>query len=104
MNAVTAVSGSGPAYVFLFAEMLYKAARSLGLKENLAHDLVLQTLKGAVKFLENAKEPASSLRARVTSKGGTTQAALNVFNQRKLEKIFREALRAASRRAGELSK
>ena len=104
MNAVTAVSGSGPAYVFLFAEMLGQAARSLGLKEDLANQLVLQTLKGSVKLLEQAKEPASVLRARVTSKGGTTQAALNVFVKHKLEKIFTDALRAASNRARELSR
>lgn len=104
MDAITAVSGSGPAYVFLFIECLNKAARSLGLDEGLGRALVLQTVKGSLDLLEYRKEGAGVLRARVTSKGGTTQAAMDVFRKHKLEKVFKAALSAAKKRARELSK
>lgn len=104
MDAVTAVSGSGPAYVFLFVECLQKAAVSLGLKKDLSEQLVTQTLKGGLALLEKSKEDAGVLCARVTSKGGTTQAAMDVFFKNKFEEIFERALQAAQERAGELSK
>ena len=104
IDTITAVSGSGPAYVFLFVECLNKAAKSLGLKEHLAKELVLQTLKGSLKLLEETKEDASSLRVKVTSKKGTTQAAIDVFFKNKIDKIFTQALKSAQKRAKELSK
>ena len=104
MDAVTAVSGSGPAYVFLFVECLQKAARSLGFKDAMAKQLVQQTLKGSLALLDSQNIDAGQLRARVTSKGGTTQAATDVFMKHKIEKIFEEALKAAARRAKELAK
>lgn len=104
LDAVTAVSGSGPAYVFLFAECLLQAARSLGMDEKLSHTLVAETLLGSVHLLTQSKESAADLRARVTSKGGTTQAAMDVFLGRKLNDVFIEALTAAKNRAKELSK
>ncbi len=104
MDAVTAVSGSGPAYVFFFTESLIKAARSLGLNDKLSAALVHQTLAGSVALLGKSKEGPAELRARVTSKGGTTQAALNVFAKRGLDKIFKEALKAAKSRSRELAK
>ena len=104
MDAVTAVSGSGPAYVFLFVECFMKAARSLGFNEKLSRQLVMQTLKGSLNLLENQKEDAAALRSRVTSKGGTTQAALEVFFAHHFEKIFEKALMAARDRAKELAK
>ena len=104
MDAVTAVSGSGPAYVFLFAEIFKKAARSLGLNEGLSQLLVQQTLKGSLQLLEQSKEDPGTLRERVTSKGGTTQAAMDVLTGKKIDKIFKEALAAAKKRAMELSK
>ena len=104
MDAVTAVSGSGPAYVFLFVECMVKAAKSLGLDSSESKDLVLQTLKGSLGLLENGKDDASVLRARVTSKGGTTQAALEVFAKEKIEKTFKTALLSARKRAKELSR
>ncbi len=104
MDAVTAVSGSGPAYVFLFVECLKKAAVSLGFEEQLSQALVLQTLKGSLKLLEESKEDVAVLRAKVTSKGGTTQAAMEVFEKNDLVKIFEEALKAAAKRAEELAK
>ena len=104
LDAITAVSGSGPAYVFLFAEMLTQAAKQLGFSDAVAKKLVLQTLKGSLNLLENSNEDASVLRERVTSKGGTTQAALNVFSKHKFQETFTQALKAAKKRAGELSK
>lgn len=104
MDAITAASGSGPAYVFLFAECFAKAAKSVGLDQDLCDDIVLQTLKGSVALLESQKEAAAVLRKRVTSKGGTTQAALEVFDQNKFDKTFNQALKAARKRAKELSR
>ncbi len=104
MDAVTAASGSGPAYVFLFIESFQRAVRSLGFSENLAKALVLQTIKGSFDLLVRQKEDAAVLRARVTSKGGTTQAAMDVFRKKKFDQVFKTALNAAKRRAKELSK
>jgi len=104
LDAITAVSGSGPAYVFLFMECLTKAARSLGLNEALAKELVIETFNGSVHLLKEKKFDPTVLRAKVTSKGGTTQAAMDVFTQNKLEQIIQKALRAAKQRAKELSK
>lgn len=104
MDSVTAVSGSGPAYVFLFAECFLKAAENLGLERSVAEKLVLSTLKGSIHLLSQSDESAGSLRARVTSKGGTTQAAMDVFLKNNIEQIFVEALAAAKKRAGELAR
>jgi pyrroline-5-carboxylate reductase len=103
MDAVTAVSGSGPAYVFLFAECMLKAARKLGFKEDEAKLLVHQTLEGSMKMLLASPDGAADLRKKVTSKGGTTQAALEVFFERDIEDTFVSALKAARDRAKELS-
>ena len=91
-------------YVFLFIESLSKAVRSLGLDKALADALVLQTIKGSLDLLGRQKEDAAALRARVTSKGGTTQAAMDVFKKYDLDKVFKMALNAARKRAKELSK
>ena len=104
MDAITAASGSGPAYVFLFIESLNKAVRSLGFNEHLSKVLVLQTIRGSFDLLIRQKEDAAVLRARVTSKGGTTQAAMDIFKKMKFEKVFKTALNAAKKRAKELSK
>ena len=104
MDAITAVSGSGPAYVFLFIEHFNIAAMSLGLDKILARELIAETIKGSLDLLEQQKEEAGQLRAKVTSKGGTTQAALGVFQKRKSKEIFKAALRAAKKRARKLSK
>ena len=104
MDAVTVVSGSGPGYIFYFAECLEKAARSLGLKPAMARELVAQTLKGSALLLERSGEGADVLRGRVTSKGGTTQAALAIFEKNRTAKIVQYALTAARKRAKELSK
>lgn len=104
MDAITAVSGSGPGYIFYFAECLEKAARSLGLNPTMARELVTQTLNGSARLLEQSGEGADVLRARVTSQGGTTQAALAVFEKNKTGRIVQQALVAAKQRAKQLSK
>jgi len=102
MDAVTAVSGSGPAYLFLFAECLEKAAINAGLPEGEAAGLVAQTLFGAAKLLIESSEPASALRARVTSPGGTTEAAVKVFDECGFEQGIVAAVARALDRAKEL--
>ncbi|MEI7998963.1 MAG: pyrroline-5-carboxylate reductase [Candidatus Omnitrophota bacterium] len=104
MDALTAVSGSGPAYVFLFVEQWIKAAKKLGFKEVEAKQLVYKTLVGSAHLLEKSEFDAADLRAKVTSKGGTTQAAMDVFSSRKLDKIINDALSAATKRSEELAK
>ena len=103
-DAVTALSGSGPAYVFLFMEALADAARSIGLPDSLGIPLVLQTLKGAVKLVEESGEPPNVLREKVTSKGGTTAAALAVLEKNNLRDLIKHAIQAASERSKELSR
>lgn len=103
MDAVTALSGSGPAYYFLFMEAMEAAAQRLGLPADTARLLTLQTAFGAAKMaLESAEEPAL-LRQRVTSPGGTTEQALKVMEEAGLRDIIDQALQAAARRATELS-
>jgi pyrroline-5-carboxylate reductase len=96
------VSGSGPAYVFLFAECMEDAARSLGLSPALARQLVSATLTGSSRLAAQSSDDPSVLRARVTSRGGTTQAAMDVFTAAKIEQIYKRALGAAARRSREL--
>src|SRR6185312_8432032 len=103
MDAVTAVSGSGPAYVFLLAEMMKDAGVALGLAPHIASGLVRQTLKGAGQLLAQSHEEAHTLRQRVTSPGGTTEAALKVLEKAKVRSIFSRALKRAAQRSQELS-
>jgi pyrroline-5-carboxylate reductase len=106
MDAVTAVSGSGPAYYFLFSEELIKAAIQLGLPENIAKELVLQTVKGAALLACDADEMGQSLeqlRKNVTSPSGTTEAALKAFDQAKFGAIVAEAVKKACQRSRQLS-
>lgn len=106
MDAITAVSGSGPAYFFRFCEVLMAAAEEeLDFSEAEARLLVCQTAKGAVEYLASTEGfPAGRLRKQVTSKGGTTAAALRVFDEGGIEELARGALNAAVDRAGELAK
>lgn len=104
MDAVTALSGSGPAYFFLIMEALEQAAGSLGLPPELARVLTIQTAFGAAKMaLENTSGP-EELRIQVTSPGGTTERALQVLREGNLCDLFRRALQAAHERSVELSK
>jgi pyrroline-5-carboxylate reductase len=102
LDPVTAVSGSGPAYVFWFIEQLALAGESLGLAAEVSRKLALQTVLGAAQLAARSKELPGVLRARVTSKGGTTAAALAVFEEMRLAEHFRRAIEAASRRGAEL--
>jgi pyrroline-5-carboxylate reductase len=102
LDPVTAVSGSGPAYVFWFIEQLAAAGVKLGLPQEVAGRLALQTVLGAAKLAARSGEPPGALRERVTSKGGTTEAALRVFAEEQLAERLMRALEAASRRGAEL--
>jgi pyrroline-5-carboxylate reductase len=103
IDAVTALSGSGPAYVFFVTEAMINAGVTAGLDEALARKLAIQTVYGAAKLLVESGEEPESLRRKVTSPGGTTEAALKVMNERKLTEIFVEAIQAAEQRSRELS-
>ncbi len=103
MDAVTALSGSGPAYLFRFAEALIAAGEKLGLAPELSRDLAVGTLRGAAEMLAANPDPAL-LRQRVTSPGGTTAAALRVFDEGDFAGLVAEALAAAERRGAELGK
>lgn len=103
LDAVTALSGSGPAYVFYLAEALAEAGAALGLDPAVAEGLTRQTVYGAGRMLAETRESASQLRRRVTSPGGTTQAALETLEGAGVRKIFERALDAARRRSLELS-
>lgn len=103
MDAVTAVSGSGPAYVFLLAEAMQQAGEAQGLSAQAARALVRQTLLGAATMLTDSEEPAQVLRARVTSPGGTTQAAIESFEAGGFRDLVDRAIAAATRRGRELS-
>ena len=104
MDAVTAVSGSGPAYVFYLAEAMRDAGVELGLAPRVADLLVRQTIKGAGALLAESHEEAHALRRRVTSPGGTTEAALKVMEKAKVRTIFSKALAHAAARSRELSR
>lgn len=104
MDAVTAVSGSGPAYVFLLAECLAAAARDAGLPAELSERLARATVSGAGELLHRSDDAASTLRENVTSPGGTTAEALGVLMaENGLAPLMREAVAAAARRSRELA-
>jgi pyrroline-5-carboxylate reductase len=103
MDALTAVSGSGPAYFFLFMEAMEKSANKLGLEEKTAHLLVLQTALGAARMALESASDLGELRRSVTSPGGTTEKALETFTAGGLEELVEQALGAARDRSIELS-
>lgn len=103
MDAVTALSGSGPAYFFLFMEAMQTAGTELGLPADTARLLTLQTAFGAARMALESPEDAGTLRRHVTSPGGTTEAAINILQQGELEDLVRRALQGAARRSKELA-
>ena len=104
MDAVTAVSGSGPAYVFLLAEELARAGVAAGLPEALATKLARETVAGSGELLHRSDLPSSTLRQNVTSPGGTTAAALDVLTAKDgLDPVMNKAIAAATRRSRELA-
>ena len=103
LDAVTALSGSGPAYVFFLAEFMMQAGHDMGLDHETAKTLTLGTIRGAARLLEEMGQEPEELRQRVTSKGGTTAAALEVLEAGRVKEIFIKAIRAAQKRSRELS-
>jgi pyrroline-5-carboxylate reductase len=102
LDAVTAISGSGPAYVFFFIEAMVEAGVKMGLTAEQATQLAIGTFEGASQLAKSASEPPSVLRERVTSKGGTTHAAITYMQNAHVSELFQTALKAAELRAHEL--
>jgi pyrroline-5-carboxylate reductase len=102
LDAVTAVSGSGPAYVFYFIEALERAARDLGLPADVAHRLAVETFTGAGALAARSSDSPEALRARVTSRGGTTERALAAMETERVKEAIVRAVRAAAERSREL--
>lgn len=103
MDAVTALSGSGPAYFFRIMEAMENAATDLGLPAETAHLLTLQTALGAAKMALESSEPVSVLRERVTSPGGTTEQGLRVLTENHIDELMAQVLKAAHDRSRELA-
>ena len=103
IDAVTALSGSGPAYYFLFMEAMENAAQEMGLDAKTAHLLTMQTAIGAAKMVLESREDCATLRQNVTSPKGTTEQAINTFETAGLRDTVAKAMQAASRRAKELA-
>ncbi len=104
MDAVTALSGSGPAYVFAFLEALQSGGERMGLPANTARQLAYQTVVGAAALAMQSDESPATLRQKVTSKGGTTAAALEVLEQKQWRTVLEEALIAAKERGAQMAK
>lgn len=104
LDLVTAVSGSGPAYFFLLTEKLIEAAYEMGMKVEVAKKIVYQTAFGSGKVIIQSQEDPEVLIDRVASKGGTTEAALKVFQKQGLGKIIQDAVKAAYKRSKEISR
>ena len=104
LDAVTALSGSGPAYLFYLVEQMTSAGEEMGLSSDEARILAVRTAIGSGKMLESADVPVSELRRRVTSPGGTTEAALAHMQQHQLDRIVIDAIKAAQRRGRELGR
>ena len=103
IDAVIAVSGSGPAYFFRIMEIMQQVGQELGLSEQIAGDLTLKTALGAARMAAQSNTNPSQLREQVTSPGGTTQAALQTFADQGLEDTFRKAMNSALTRAEQMS-
>jgi len=103
LDAVTALSGSGPAYFYYFVKHMIEAGKQMGIEEPVASMLVKQTMLGAFQIMNNSKSSIDDMIKAVASKGGTTEAALNKFESGNVGKNVIEALKAAERRAKELS-
>jgi pyrroline-5-carboxylate reductase len=104
MDAVTAISGSGPAYVFYWMEAMLSAAASLGFSPETARQLVYETISGSAALAMGSTDTPDTLRAKVTSKGGTTEAAIKTLDLYQVRDHVVEAVKAAARRSQELSK
>ena len=103
LDAVTALSGSGPAYLFYFMQCLQESGQGLGLTEQVSYELTLRTMLGAAQLAQQQGIDFAALRAQVTSPGGTTEQALNCLTKHDFKKIIDEAVKAAASRASEIS-
>jgi pyrroline-5-carboxylate reductase len=103
MNAATALSGSGPAYIYYVLEAMAAAGERLGFPPEQALAIATQTIRGAVRLAEGSGQAPEELRKKVTSPGGTTAAAIRVLEEHKVKKAIVDAIEAACKRAGELS-
>lgn len=103
LNPLTAISGSGPAYIFRMLEVMIKAGQEVGLSEELSKQLTLHTFYGASLMALQSSDSPEELRIKVTSPNGTTAAALNSFNESGVEEMFKVAIAAATNRAQELA-
>lgn len=99
LDAITGLSGSGPAYIYYFVEAAEKIAADLGLEEDLSKKLIIQTLKGAAEMLEKSGKEASQLRREVTSPNGTTEAGLKVLKKNQVQEAFKECIKEATERS-----
>ena len=104
MDAVTAVSGSGPAYIFFLAESMIEAGITLGFEPDTAVTLTMKTIEGALKLMQESKDTPETLRKKVTSPGGTTEAAFQVLHANHVKEIIVEAISRAAERSKELSR
>ncbi len=102
IDAVTGLSGSGPAYIYYLVEAMEKGAAELGLEKELAKDFIIQTFLGAAEMLASSPKPASQLRKEVTSPGGTTEAGLNVLASREVDKAMIECMKTATEKSKHL--
>lgn len=104
VDSVTAISGSGPAYLFYFTECLIESAKELGLSESIAKEIAYKMVSGSAELMENSDKSASELRVQVTSPGGTTAAALEVLMQKSdFKEVIKRATKAAQERSQKLS-
>jgi pyrroline-5-carboxylate reductase len=104
LDAATAISGSGPAYLFTLAEAWTQSAIDLGFTKRQATLLVQQTIKGSQKLMEQSNDSPTTLKKKVTSKGGTTETAINYLKSKKWKVTFKEAIEAAYRKSQELNR
>lgn len=104
IDAFTAIAGSGPAYIFYFLEVLADAGRHLGFSEKEAVDFAVEVAHGSMELIEKTGLSLQELRQKVTSKGGTTEAAVTVLKNKKVDEILKEAVCAALKRAKELAR
>ncbi|MBW8348038.1 pyrroline-5-carboxylate reductase [Bacillus sp. IITD106] len=102
MDAITALSGSGPAYFYYFVEAMERAAEQFGLEKDTSNKLIIQTLLGAAEMLSVSGKKAEELRREVTSPGGTTEAGITVLQQAEMQKAFIECIHAAARQSKQL--
>lgn len=104
LDAVTGLSGSGPAYIYYVVEALEKGAVEMGMEKKAANELIVQTLLGAAEMLKTSPKPAAKLRQEVTSPGGTTEAGINVLKENAVESAFIACVKAAADKSKEMGK